>query len=97
MFYFMMTWFFIRKNGELLSKLVAALMLVIGLQCVKDLFFIPFRDGGLSINWMIMTASDMVAVPLYAFILIELCRPDTLTRRQIRLCAGKRFLVRLII
>lgn len=83
MFYFMMTWFFIRKNGELLSKLVAALMLVIGLQCVKDLFFIPFHDGGLSINWMIMTASDMVAVPLYAFILIELCRPGTLTWRQI--------------
>lgn len=83
MFYFMMTWFFFRKNGELLSKLVAVLMLVIGLQCVKDLFFIPFYGGGLSINWMIMTASDMVAVPLYAFILIELCRPGTLTWRTI--------------
>lgn len=83
MFYFMMTWFFFRKNGELLSKLVAILMLVIGLQCVKDLFFIPFHSGGLSINWMIMTASDMVAVPLYAFILIELCRPGILTWRKI--------------
>ena len=83
MFYFMMTWFFIRKNDELLSKLVAVLMLVMGLQCVKDLFLIPFHDGGLSINWMILTASDMVAVPLYAFILIELCRPGTLTWRKI--------------
>lgn len=83
MFYFMMTWFFFRKNREFLSKLVAVLMLVIGLQCVKDLFFIPFRSGELSTNWMIMTVSDMVAVPLYAFILIELCRPGTLTWRKI--------------
>ncbi len=28
-----------------------------------------------------ITAVDMVAVPLYAFILIELCRPGYLTRR----------------
>lgn len=38
MFYFMMAWFFMRKNKELLSHLVAVLMLVVGLQCVKDLF-----------------------------------------------------------
>lgn len=83
MFYFMMAWFFFRKNRELLSKLVAVLMLVIGLQCVKDLFFIPFHSGELSTDWMVMTTSDMVAIPLYAFILIDLCRPGTLTWRKI--------------
>lgn len=83
MSYFMMAWFFYRKDGELLSRLVAVLMLVLGLQCLKDLFFIHPSDSQDLTDWMVMTAIDMVAVPLYAFILIELCRPGTLTRRII--------------
>lgn len=81
MFYFMMTWFFIRKNRELLSRLVAALMLVVGLQCIKDLFFITSESISDKYFWMIMTSADMIAVPLYAYILIELCRPGTLNAR----------------
>lgn len=81
MFYFMMAWFFLRKNKELLSRLVAALMLVVGAQCLKDLFFFSSESGTTEYAWMMMTAVDMVAVPMYAFILIELCRPGTLRLR----------------
>ena len=79
MFYFMMAWFFMRKNKELLSRLVMVLMLVIGIQSLKDLFFlVPETDNNRYV-WMAMTSVDMIAVPLYAFILIELCRPGSLT------------------
>lgn len=78
MFYSMMTWFFFNKNRELLSRLVAVLMMVLALQCVKDLFFITPEDEADANMWMIMTATDMIAVPLYAFLLIELCRPGAL-------------------
>lgn len=82
MFDFMMAWIFIRKNKELLSKLVALLMLVLGTQCLKDLFFLsPYSDID-NFSWHIMSATDMIAVPLYAFILVELCRPTTLTFRS---------------
>lgn len=57
-------------------------MLVVGAQCVKDLFFLDSEAVGDRYLWMIMTSSDMVAVPLYAFILTELCRPGTLTARM---------------
>ena len=36
MFYFMMAWLFYRKDKELLSRLVTVLMLVIGMQCLKE-------------------------------------------------------------
>lgn len=83
MFYFMMSWLFFHKDKELLSRLVAVLMLVIGVQCLKNLYFIkPINDPN-EIRWMITIASDVVAIPLYAFILIELCSPTSLTRRTI--------------
>lgn len=81
MFYSMMAWFFMHKNKEILSRLVAALMILLGLQCLKDLFFIaPETESG-NYAWMIMTSTDMIAVPMYAFILMELCRPGELTVR----------------
>lgn len=82
MFYIMMVWFFWRKH-ERLSRFVMALMLLIALQCLKDMFFL---DGYLYSNmrvWAIMTSTDMVTVPLYAFILMELCRPGMVTRKII--------------
>lgn len=83
MFYFMMSWLFFHKDKELLSRLVAVLMLVIGVQCLKNLYFIkPINDPN-EIRWMMTIASDVVAIPLYAFILIELCSPTCLTRRTI--------------
>jgi len=83
MFYFMMAWLFYRKDKELLSRLVTVLMLVIGMQCLKDLLFIkPIAELD-ETDWMIITSSDAIAIPLYAFILIELCSPASLTRRTI--------------
>lgn len=82
MFYFIMTWFFLRKNKALLSRLMALLMFVLGVQCVKDLFFISPEYGSDMFIWSVMTATDMVAVPLYGFVLAELCEPGTLTIRK---------------
>lgn len=82
MFYSMMAWLFWRKH-ERLSRFVMALMLLIALQCLKDLFFL---DGYLYSDmrvWTNMTSVDMVAVPLYAFILMELCRPGMVTKKMI--------------
>lgn len=66
----------------MLSRLVAVLMIVLAIQCVKDLFFIVSEDDTESYMWMVMTAMDMIAVPLYAFLLIELCRPGMLNCRM---------------
>lgn len=64
MFYFMMSWLFYRKDKKLLSRLVAVMMFVIGLQCLKDLFFIkPFTEID-ELDWMVITAADMIVVPL---------------------------------
>lgn len=79
MFYSMMTWLFLRKDRERLSRLVAMLMAVIGLESVKDLFFLNASVLTQPFIWSVMTAVDMVAVPMYAFVLIELCRPGWLT------------------
>jgi putative effector of murein hydrolase len=66
MFYFMMSWLFYRKDKKLLSRLVAVMMFVIGLQCLKDLFFIkPFTEID-ELDWMVITAADMIVAPLYA-------------------------------
>lgn len=67
----------------MLSRLVAVLMIVLSLQCIKDLFFIGMDENSNPYMWMIMTSSDMVAVPLYAFLLIELCRPGHITWRML--------------
>lgn len=67
----------------MLSRLVAVLMIVLALQCIKDLFFIVPEEDNNPNMWMIMTSTDMIAVPLYAFLLIELCRPGSLTWRMI--------------
>lgn len=63
MFYFMMSWLFFHKDKELLSRLVAVLMLVIGVQCLKNLYFIkPINDPN-EIRWMMTIASDVVDNP----------------------------------
>lgn len=82
MFYAMMAWTFWRKNSERLSHLVTLLMATLAAQSVKDLFFIEDFNPHNSGIWMIMTSLDMIAVPMYAFILIELCQPKTLTLKK---------------
>ncbi len=77
MFYALMAWMFWRKGSERLSRLVAVLMTIVSAQTVKDVFML--NDS----SWSLVTACDMVAVPFYGYILRELVRPDTLTRRRI--------------
>lgn len=83
MFYGMMTWIFWQKRSERLSRFVMALMAVIAIQCLKDVFFLNEYLYDNPRIWAIMTSVDMVAVPLYAFILMELCRPGMVTTRMI--------------
>lgn len=83
MFYAMMAWTFWRKNSERLMRLVALLMATLAAQSVKDLFYIEDFNPHNSGIWMTITSLDMVAVPMYAFTLIELCRPNRLTLKKV--------------
>ena len=79
MFFGMMAVFF-RRKGERLHLLVALLMLTIAVEYIKD--FVMLEAGLFSKPFYreVMTAVDMVAVPMYAFVLIELVTPGRLTR-----------------
>lgn len=83
MFYAMKARTFWRKNSERLSRLVALLMATLAVQSVKDLFYIDDFNPHNSGIWMTTTSLDMVAVPMYVFTLIELCRPNRLTLRMV--------------
>lgn len=85
MFYAMMAWMFWRKGSERLSRMVAVMMATICLECVKDLFFIQDELHASRYLWSLMTAMDMVVEPMYAFILIELCRPGWLSLKMMLL------------
>lgn len=80
MFYGMMAWFFFRKGSDRLSRLVMWLMIVLCAGCLKDVAFLHdyIADPFLS---RVFSSTDMVAVPLYAFTLMELCRPGRLDMR----------------
>lgn len=78
MFFGMMAVFFYRK-GERLHKLVALLMLTISIQCVKDFVIVSIGLFVDSDYWKEITAIDMVAVPMYAFVLTELVNPGRIT------------------
>ncbi len=81
-FFGMMTWLFGRRSG-LLYRTVAILTATLALGYVKD--FIVAETGMYSNPrvWDITTAIDMVAVPMYAFVLTELVRPGLLSRRSV--------------
>ena len=80
MFYGMMAWMFWRKEDRL-SRLLSVLMLTICLQCIKDLFFLDGNFGADHFKWIMMTAIDMIAIPMYAFVLVELVTPGKMTLR----------------
>lgn len=83
MFYAMMSILFFCKGKEMLQRLVGTQMVIIVLQCIKDLFFMT--DGfELDVyTWMTLTLSDMVVVPIYIFILLELIKPGSVNARII--------------
>ena len=76
-----MTWSFFRCRKERLKALVSLIMGVLLVECLKDLTFIDdFYDGDGFMS-KLTTSIDVVVIPVYAFILVELCRPGYLTRR----------------
>lgn len=83
MFYSMMAWLFWRNRQSRLSKFVMALMLLIAVQSIKDVFFLSDELYSSSQLWTAVTSVDMIAVPFYAFILMELCNPGMTSARLI--------------
>lgn len=83
MFYAMMAWVFANHGRERLWRLVTILMALICAQCIKDIFFFEGTAFCSEWAWTVATSMDMVAVPLYTFILIELCAPGKLSWRRI--------------
>ena len=83
MFYAMMAWMFGTHGRDRLWRLVTLLMAVLCAECVKDVFFLEGDSYGSSWQWTVVTAMDMVAVPMYGFILRELCTPGRLSWRRV--------------
>lgn len=79
MFYGLMSWMFWRRGSDMLSRMVAVLMMVIFAESVKDLFIITDEEYWQTTYWRIVAAIDMVVVPIYASILKELVRPGSMT------------------
>ena len=79
MFYSMMVWMFWRKGSDKLSRLIMFLMAVLDLECLKDLALYLFDFELHESMWHWVTATDMVVVPIYAFVLMELVRPGWLS------------------
>jgi len=75
MFSLMIAWLFWRNRHDTISRLVVTLMIVVSVGFIKDLF----SSGGS----MLSVAADIVAVPLYASILYELCVPGQLKIKTI--------------
>ena len=82
MFYSMMVWMFGRRGNDMLSRLIMWIMLI---QCVglfKDLGFYTFC-AQLGNYWYLMTAMDMIIIPLYVFVLMELTKPGWSSFRKL--------------
>ena len=82
MFYSMMVWMFWRKGKEALPRLIMWIMLIQNFECFKDLVFFYF-DEQLQLGWHLMTAVDMIIIPFYVFVLMELCKPGWFSIRKI--------------
>lgn len=81
MFYSMMVWMFWRKGKEMLPRLIMWIMLIQDLECFKDLLFF-YYDGQLQLGWHLMTGVDMIIIPFYVFVLMELCKPGWFSIRK---------------
>lgn len=82
MFYSMMAWFFWRKGSDVLSRLIKAIMLIYVVESLKDLVIYYYVDDMTSRWWAVMTSMDIVIIPFYIFVLMELVKPGWLTWRK---------------
>lgn len=79
MFFSMMAWMFWRKGKDMLFRMIMWLMIVIDLQCLKDILLF-YVYGFTSEQTMILTSAlDMVIIPFYSFVLMELVKPGWFT------------------
>lgn len=82
MFYSMMVWMFWRKGNDKLSRLIMLLMVVLDLECLKDLALYHSDFELHKSIWHWVNATDMVVVPVYAFVLMELVKSGWLSWRK---------------
>ena len=75
MFFSMMAWMFWRKGNDLLHRMIMWLMIVVDLQFVKDIAFFYLFDANDEHMWYLTTALDMMIIPFYSFVLMELVKP----------------------
>ena len=75
MFYSMMAWMFWRKGKDVLFRMIMCLMIVVDLQCVKDIAFFYIFGFNDEFAWYLTNAFDMMIIPFYSFVLMELVKP----------------------
>jgi len=75
MFSLMIAWIFYRNRRDTLAHLIVALMLVMAAGFIKDIC-----TSGSS---LLSVSVDTVAIPLYACILYELCKPGKIRAKTV--------------
>lgn len=83
MFTAFVAWVFRRNRQDRLARLVMALMIVMAVGFLKDALVLSDISNLTDLTLRLTTSIDVVAVPLYACILIELCNPGKLTVKLI--------------
>lgn len=82
MFHLMMAWIFCRRGLPLSKRLIGALMLLIAFQYIKDLPRVSYFYTDDCFRDRLSTCIDIVTVPLYVLVLVEFCRPGSVTLRR---------------
>lgn len=83
MFYCMSAWIFWVKNSMRLYRYIAALLIVVASQGIIDLAFISDNPHFGDFSWYALTSVDLMSLPLYNTVVIELTRPGWVTGRFI--------------
>lgn len=92
MFHLMMAWIFSRRGLPFSKRLIGALMLLIAFRYIKDLPWVSFFYTDDCFRDRLSTCIDIVTVPLYVLVLVEFCRPGSVTLRR-AFCTGLPFLI----
>lgn len=82
MFHLMMAWIFSRRGLPFSKRLIGALMLLIAFQYIKDLPWVSYFYTDDCFRDCLSTCIDIVTVPLYVLVLVEFCRPGSVTLRR---------------
>lgn len=79
MFFSIMAWMFWRRGPERLFRLIAILMLIADVQCLKDIVLFYYKGFESTEGWFFTSAVDMFIIPFYSFVLMELVKPGWTT------------------